>query len=69
MKLLLAALLVLPAAIGFGEREVYAPVRVEDPPADCPLCSMDARLHAAVLGSATSLNATFALRALSAFYG
>ena len=69
MKLVLAALLVLPAAFGFGAREVYAPTRVEDPPADCPLCSMDARLHAAVLGAATSLNATVALRALAAFYG
>ena len=69
MKSLLLSLAALAGGLAWSPREVLAPTRPEDPPADCPLCSMDARLHAAVLGAATSLNATVALRALSAFYG
>jgi hypothetical protein len=69
MKLVLAALLVLPAALGSGAREVHAPTRAAAPRVDCLLCGMDVRLHAAVLGTATTLNASVALRTLSAFYG
>jgi hypothetical protein len=69
VKLLLAALLVLPAAFGLGAREVQAPTRPQDPPVDCPLCGIDVRVHAAVLSTCSSLNASFALRALAAFYG
>lgn len=67
MKSLLLALLTAASALVWNPREVSAPVRPEDPPVDCGLCGVDSRLHAAVLSSATSLNATFALHALSAF--
>jgi len=69
MKLVLAALLVLPAAIGLGGREVAAPTLPEDPPVDCPLCGIDVRVHALVLSACSSLNAQVTLRALAAFYG
>ena len=69
MKSLLLSLAALAGGLAWGPREVLAPVRPEDPPVDCFLCGIDVRLHAAVLSSASSLNATIALRALSAFYG
>lgn len=69
MKLLLAALLVLPAAVGLGAHEVQAPTRPQDPPVDCPLCGIDVRVHAAILSSCSSLNARVSLRALAAIYG
>jgi hypothetical protein len=69
MKALLLSLVALSSTLVVSPREVAAPVRPQDPPVDCGLCGIDARLHAAVLSSATSLNATIALRALCAFYG
>ncbi len=69
MKSLLLSLAALAGGLAWSPREVLAPERPEDPPVDCLLCGIDARLHAAVLSSATSLNAKIALRALAAFYG
>lgn len=69
MKFALAALLVLPAVLGSGASEVLAPTRPDDPPLDCPLCGMDARIHARILSATTSLNARASLRVLAAFYG
>ena len=69
MKSLLLSLVALASGLAWSPREVLAPTRPEDPPVECPLCSMDSRLHARILTTATSINATLALRALSAFYG
>jgi hypothetical protein len=69
VKSLLLSLVALASTLAWSPREVSAPTRPEDPPLDCFLCGIDVRLHAAVLSSATSLNARVALRALSAFYG
>lgn len=69
MKLVLALLLVVPAAVGVGAREVQAPTLPDEPPVDCPLCGIDVRVHAAIMSACCSLNANMALRGLAAFYG
>jgi len=69
VKTLLLGLVTFVSTLAWNPREVSAPVRPDNPPVDCGLCGIDARLHAAVLSSATSMNAHIALRALAAFYG
>jgi hypothetical protein len=69
VKSLLLSLVAIASTLAWHPREVSAPMRPQDPPVDCFLCGIDVRLHAAVLSTATRLNASVALRALSAFYG
>ena len=69
VKSLVFSLLALASSLAWSPREVCAPVRVEDPPIECPLCGGNAGVHALIVATLTSTNARVGLRALSAFFG
>jgi len=64
VKSLALSLAALVGGLAFGPREVLAPERVEDPPIECPLCGGNAAVHATIVVSLTSANASVGLRAL-----